>query len=97
MCAIYETPKMIKIKDRFDGWLIFNHEELKEAIANLPPQMRTYQAIKKATGIGPQQLSEYMTGKRLPSLINFKRLCIYVGLSADALLGLDIYPDNPHT
>lgn len=79
---------MSKIKDRFDGWLVINHERLREAIDNLPPYMRTYQAIKKATGIGPQQLSEYLKGARHPNLLNFKRLCIYASISADELLGL---------
>jgi len=83
-----------KVVDKFDGWLVINHEKLKEAIGQLPPHARTYQAIKKATGIGPQQLSEYMNGKRLPSLLNFKRLCIYVGLSADELLGLMVKEDD---
>lgn len=85
---------MAKIEDQFDGWLILSHDKLKEAISKLPPQMRTYQAIQKATGIGPQQLSEYLNGKRLPSLLNFKRLCLYAGISADALLGLKKIDDE---
>lgn len=85
---------MKKVTDTFDGWLVINHEKLKEAIEQLPPHMRTYQAIKKVTGIGPQQLSEYINGKRLPSLLNFKRLCIYVGVSADELLGLVVTKEN---
>lgn len=79
-----------KVTDIFDGWLVFNHTRLKDVIKALPPEMRTYQAIKEATGIGPQQMAEYMNGKRHPNLLNFKRLCIYIGLSADELLGLSI-------
>jgi transcriptional regulator with XRE-family HTH domain len=85
---------MAKFEDRFLGWLVLSHDKLKEAIGKLPPQMRTYQAIHEATGIGPQQLSEYVSGKRLPSLINLKRLCLYVGISADELLGIEKIEDE---
>lgn len=81
---------MAKILDTFDGWLVFDYQKLREVIEKLPPSLRTYKAIQSATGIGPQQLSEYMQGKRHPSLLNFKRLCLYVGISADELLGLRI-------
>lgn len=79
---------MARIVDKFDGWLVLDYEKLRATIRALPPQYRTYTAIKKATGIGPQQLSEYTKGKRFPNLLNFKRLCLYIGISADELLGL---------
>ena len=83
-----------RIIDKFDGWLIINHERLKEAIKALPPKKRTYQAIKEKTGINPQQLSEYLIVTRHQILLNFKRLCLYTGISADELLGIGIVDDE---
>lgn len=77
-----------RIIDIFQGWLVIDPDRLAEAIKNLPPERRTYKAIKEGTGINPQQLSEYIKGNRHPNLLNFKRLCLYVGISADELLGL---------
>jgi len=82
------------IKDRFDGWLIIDTDKLKEAIKALPPYYRKFSTIKKMLGFNPRQFTEYVEGKRYPSLQNFKKLCIYLQISADELLGLDTIPDE---
>ncbi len=76
------------IIDRFDGWLVIDHEALKEAFQKLPPHCRKYKIIRKELKINPQQLADYLEGRRHPNLLNFKKLCIYVQISADELLGL---------
>jgi len=84
------------ITDRFDGWLVIDYVALKVAFAKLPPHYRKYKTIRKELKIGPQQLSDYLEGRRYPSLLNFKKLCLYVQISADELLGLSIV-ENPLT
>lgn len=76
------------IKDKFEGWLVINHDALKAAFAKLPPHYRKYKTIRKELKIGPQQISDYLEGRRYPNLLNFKKLCLYVQISADELLGL---------
>jgi transcriptional regulator with XRE-family HTH domain len=78
----------MSIVDRFDGWLVMNHEALKAAFAKLPPHYRKYKTIRKELGINPQQLADFLEGRRYPSLLNFKKLCLYLQISADDLLGL---------
>ncbi len=76
------------IRDSFDGWLVIDHEMLKEAFAKLPPHYRKFKTIRKELQINPQQLTDYFEGRRYPSLLNFKKLCLYAQISADKLLGL---------
>ena len=76
------------IIDKYDGWLVIDHEKLKDAIKRLPPNLRKFTTIRKALGMGAQQLSDYLHGKRHPNLLNFKKLCLYAQISADELLGL---------
>lgn len=77
------------IRDRFDGWLVVDHELLKAAFAKLSPYWRKYKTIRKELQINPQQLSDFLEGRRYPSLLNFKKLCLYLQISADELLGLE--------
>ena len=76
------------IVDRFDGWLVIDHEALKAAFTKLPPHYRKYKTIRKELQINPQQLADFLEGRRYPSLLNFKKLCLYLQISADDLLGL---------
>ena len=76
------------IIDRFDGWLVIDYEALKVAFTKLPPHYRKYKTIRKELGINPQQLTDFLEGRRYPSLLNFKKLCLYLQISADDLLGL---------
>lgn len=78
----------MSIIDRFDGWLVVDHELLKIAFQKLPPHYRKYKTIRKELNINPQQLTDFLEGRRYPSLLNFKKLCLYVQISADDLLGL---------
>jgi len=83
------------IIDRFDGWLVIDHEALKAAFQKLPPHYRKYKTIRKELKIGPQQISDYLAGRRYPNLLNFKKLCLYVQISADELLGLSLIETPP--
>jgi len=83
------------IKDRFDGWLVIDYAALKVAFQKLPPHYRKYKTIRKELGIGPQQISDYLEGRRYPNLLNFKKLCLYVQISADELLGLSQIKKSP--
>jgi len=85
---------MPEVIDRFDGWLVIDTDMLQKAIKNLPPHLRKFKTIKNATGLSPHQLTDYVQGKRYPNLKNFKRLCLYMQVSADELLGLKITPNN---
>lgn len=85
----------ITITDKFDGWLVIDHEALKAAFAKLPPHYRKYKTIRKELKIGPQQISDYLEGRRSPNLLNFKKLCLYVQISADELLGLTLIKESP--
>ena len=76
------------IEDRFQGWLVIDHEALKAAFAKLPPYYRKYKTVREKLRMGPQQISDYLAGRRYPNLLNFKKLCLYVQISADDLLGL---------
>jgi len=76
------------IEDNFQGWLVIDHEILKAAFAKLPPYYRKYKTIRKELHMGPQQISDYLEGRRYPNLLNFKKLCLYAQISADVLLGL---------
>ncbi len=83
------------IVDKFDGWLVIDHEALKAAFQKLPPHYRKYKTIRKELKIGPQQISDYLAGRRYPNLLNFKKLCLYVQISADELLGLSLIETPP--
>ena len=76
------------VVDNFQGWLVIDYELLKDAFAKLPPHYRKYKTIRKELQINPQQLTDFLEGRRYPSLLNFKKLCLYVQISADELLGL---------
>lgn len=83
------------ISDKFDGWLVVDHELLKAAFTKLPPHWRKYKTIRKELQINPQQLSDYLEGRRHPNLLNFKKLCLYLQISANELLGLEETEENP--
>ncbi len=83
------------IVDRFDGWLVIDYVALKAAFAKLPPHYRKYKTIRKELQINPQQLADYLKGKRYPNLLNFKKLCLYAQISADELLGLSLTEEPP--
>jgi len=83
------------IVDAFDFWLVIDHEALKIAFQKLPPHRRKYKTIRKELKINPQQLTDYLEGRRHPNLLNFKKLCLYIQISADELLGLVLVETPP--
>lgn len=74
--------------DKYDGWMVIDIALLKDAIAKLPPHYRKYKTIASETGLGKQQIADYLHERRHPNLLNFKKLCLYAQVSADVLLGL---------
>ena len=76
------------IIDDYDGWIVISVDKLSEALQKMPPHYRKYDTICKTTGLGKQQVADYLKGRRHPNLLNFKKLCIYFQVSADDLLGL---------
>lgn len=46
----------------------------------------TQKDLSKKTGINPMHISHFENGRRLPNLINFKRLCKAFGTPAGNLL-----------
>lgn len=83
-----ESSGLLMIRDEFDGWFVIHHELLKAAFAKLPPSARKFKTIREKLQINPQQMRDFLDGKRSPSLLNFKKLCLYIQISADTLLGL---------
>lgn len=75
--------------DKYDGWMVIDVALLRESINKLPPHFRKYETISSETGLGKQQIADYFHGRRHPNLLNFKKLCLYAQISADALLGLE--------
>ena len=76
------------IIDEYDSWLVIDNEKLKKALKKMPPHYRKYETICTTTGLGKQQVSDYLQGRRHPNLLNFKKLCLYFQISSDELLGL---------
>lgn len=74
--------------DKYDGWMVIDTAILNNAIKQLPPYYRKYSTIAQITGLGRQQIADYLKGRRHPNLLNFKKLCLYAQISADTLLGL---------
>lgn len=79
---------MSPLVDKYDGWMVIDVNVLKDAIKKLPPHYRKYETISQETGLGKQQIADYLHGRRHPNLLNFKKLCLYAQISADTLLGL---------
>ena len=82
------------VVDRYDGWMVIDVALLKEAVQKLPPHYRKYETMSSETGLGKQQIADYLHGRRHPNLLNFKKLCLYVQISADKLLGLEITEED---
>lgn len=51
-------------------------------------QHKTQREVAEALGITPQSYQAYESGKTLPTLENFLRLCIFFDVTPDALLGI---------
>ena len=51
-------------------------------------QHKTQREVAEALGITPQSYQAYESGKTLPTLENFLRLCIFFDITPDILLGI---------
>ncbi|HIT27140.1 MAG TPA: helix-turn-helix transcriptional regulator [Candidatus Ornithoclostridium excrementipullorum] len=50
---------------------------------------KTRREIAEALGVSCPTVSQYVSGRIQPSLATFAKLCAFLGVSADELLGLD--------
>lgn len=82
--------KVIEIYDISEGFWVFSVERLRTARESLAPEYRSLKVMSEHTGISKSQLSYYFNGKTEPSLMNLKKLCIYLQVPADFLLGLKV-------
>lgn len=85
-------PIKYEIYDEFDGWKILCSDRLNEARKRLPKEFQSLAKMGKLVDISTTQLSGYFTGKSIPNLKNLKKICIYLQIPADYLLGLKIDP-----
>lgn len=80
---------MKRIKDKFDGWKIIDNELLKERRIQMKPPFHKKKVMAKELHMDPNFIKKYEDLEKLPSLSTFKKLCLYLQLSADVLLGLE--------
>lgn len=52
---------------------------------------KTQREVADAIGITPQSYQAYETGKALPTLENFMKLCVYFDVSPNMLLSISDY------
>lgn len=82
--------KQVTIVDILDGYTVLCAERLRAARNSLPQELQSLTKIHEITGISIPQLSNYFAGKDIPHLKNFKKLCLYLQVPADYLLGLRV-------
>lgn len=61
---------------------------LRDAIANSGVPQKD---IAKAIGVSPQTVSKYMRHDVFPALDTLAKLCVFLDLSADYILGIEEY------
>jgi DNA-binding XRE family transcriptional regulator len=76
------------IKDKFDGWKVIDNELLKERRKQMIKPFNTKKKMAQEIKIHRNRIKQYEDLKKYPSLKTFKKLCLYLQLSADDLLGL---------
>lgn len=80
---------MKRIKDKFDGWKIINNELLRERREQMKPPFHKKKVMAEKLHIDPNLIKKYEDGTKYPSLSTLKKLCLYLQISADVLLGLE--------
>lgn len=80
---------MKRIRDKFDGWKIIDNELLKERRMQMKPPFHKKKVMAERLRMDPNFIKKYEDLEKLPSLSTFKKLCLYLQLSADELLGLE--------
>lgn len=81
---------MTKIIDITDGWHVLLVDRLNIARERLGEEYRSLTIMSKMLGVQEAQLCNYFNGKTAPNLKNLKKLCLYLQVPADYLLGLKI-------
>lgn len=84
----------MKIIDKFDGWKIFDNELLKERRMQMRSPYSKKKTMAKILDIDLNLIKSYEDLKRFPSLSTFKKLCLYLQISADELLGIEVVKDS---
>lgn len=77
------------IQDKFDAWMVVNCNLLKERREQMKPPFNTKRKMAEVLDIDENLIKAYEDGTKHPSLKTFKKLCLYLQLSADKLLGLE--------
>ena len=80
---------MRRIQDRFDGWKIIDNELLRERREQMKPPFHKKKVMAQRLKIDPNLIKAYEDGTKFPSLSTFKKLCLYLQISADVLFGLE--------
>lgn len=80
---------MKRIKDKFDGWKIIDNELLRERREQMKPPFHKKKVMAEKLHMDPNFIKKYEDSDKIPSLSTFKKLCLYLQLSADKLLGLE--------
>lgn len=68
--------------------LIDIQQRLREAINNSGYSQKD---IAKAIGVSPQSVSKYMKKDVFPALDTLSKICVYLDVSADYILGIKEY------
>lgn len=84
----------MKIVDKFDGWKILDNELLKDRRMQMRPPYHTKAQMAKILNKDSNLLREYESLQKIPSLSTFKKLCLYLQISSDVLLGLEVVDDK---
>jgi transcriptional regulator with XRE-family HTH domain len=80
----------MKISDLFDGWCVISVDRLNLARERLGKEYQSFVVMSKILDINESQLCNYFKGKTMPNLKNLKKLCLYLQVPADYLMGLKI-------
>ncbi len=85
-----QIPQDVVIVDIFDGWKVLCEDRLNAARERLPKEYRTFKKMSELTKISIPQLNKYFKGREVPNLKNLKKICLYLQVPSDFLLGLKV-------
>jgi transcriptional regulator with XRE-family HTH domain len=80
---------MEKIVDKFDGWKVFNGELMKERRMCMAPPYNTKKKMSQMLNLDPNLIKAYEDEKQFPSVTTLKKICLYLQILPNELLGLD--------
>jgi len=77
------------MKDKFDAWMVIDCDLLRERREQMKPPFNIKRKMAEVLDIDENLIKAYEDGAKYPSLKTFKKLCLYLQLSSDELLGLE--------